>query len=102
MNKVGPASSLLFEKERNVLRLIYAIRNSFPQSVEVYTKGSCYQFFKILQAVFPEAEAYYDCDHVITKIDGQFYDITGRVKKEKHLPDDGTYEARLGHLVWSP
>jgi hypothetical protein len=29
--------------------------------------------------VFPEAECWYDTDHVCTKIDDKFYDITGEV-----------------------
>ena len=65
-----------------VLFFIQTIRNSFGGSVEVYTKGSCYQFYKILKQVFPQATAWYNIDHVITEINGKFYDITGRVKKD--------------------
>lgn len=64
---------------------IKTIRNSFVGSVQVYTQGSCYQFFRILKSVFPQAEAYYDSDHVITKIDDKFYDITGEVQCQNHL-----------------
>jgi hypothetical protein len=64
-----------------VEKFISVIRDSFIGSQQVYTEGSCYHFFLILKEVFPEAEAYYDLDHIITKIDGKFYDITGEVKE---------------------
>ena len=33
--------------------------------------------YLILKYIFPEAEAYYNCDHVITKIKNIYYDING-------------------------
>lgn len=59
---------------------IATVRDSFIGAQQVYTEGSCYHFHLILKEVFPEAEPYYDLDHIITKIDGKFYDITGEVK----------------------
>lgn len=58
---------------------IAALRDSFIGSQQVYTQGSCYHLYLILKEVFPEALPYYDGDHVITKIDGKYYDITGEV-----------------------
>ena len=67
--------------ERNsVEQFIAAVRDSFIGSQQVYTEGSCYHFYLILKEVFPDADAYYDADHIITKIDGKFYDITGEVR----------------------
>lgn len=68
-----------------VLYTITTIRNSFPDAVEVYTRGGCYQFYLILQSIYPEAVAYYDDSHIITKINENYYDITGKVKRENHL-----------------
>lgn len=68
------------------LSLISAIRNSFIGSELVYTCGSCYQFYLILKEAFPEAEAYHDENHVITKIGENYYDITGEVQRENHEP----------------
>jgi hypothetical protein len=51
----------------------------------VYTNGSCYQFYLILKFVYPQANAYYNSDHVITEIDGRYYDIKGDAKKTNHL-----------------
>lgn len=70
----------------NVLTIISTIRNSFDGSVDIYTNGSCYRFYEILKAIYPQAEAWYDSDHVITKIMDKFYDITGEVNKENHIP----------------
>lgn len=58
---------------------ISKIRDSFVGSQQVYTEGSCYHFYLILKEVFPEAESWYDQDHILTKIDSKFYDITGEV-----------------------
>ena len=67
------------KKEQEVEKFIQTIRDSFIGSQQVYTEGSCYHFYLILKQVFPEAKAYYDADHIITKIGDKFYDITGEI-----------------------
>jgi hypothetical protein len=69
----------------DVENFIATIRDSFIGSQQVYTEGSCYHFYLILKQVFPQAECWYDLDHVITKIDERFYDITGEVKANTQL-----------------
>jgi hypothetical protein len=87
--------------ESKVLDFIKVIRESFKGSEIVYTQGSCYQFYKILKHVFPTAEAYYNSDHVLTEIDGKFYDITGEVEKTNHLRVKDHYdEAKLNKLIY--
>lgn len=54
------------------------IRESFQDAAFVYTNGSCFEFYKILKSIFPQAEAWWNVDHVWTEIDGVWYDITGR------------------------
>lgn len=76
----------------NILSFIKTIRDSFEGSELIYTHGSCFKFYLILEKVFPSAEPFYDEDHVITKIGNRFYDITGEVKCEGHLP---MFEYRL-------
>jgi hypothetical protein len=68
------------------LDYIHLIADSFHGAEHVYTMGSCYQFYKILKAVFPEAEAYSDNEHVITKIGSGFYDITGPMDPKGYTP----------------
>lgn len=69
-----------------VIHFISTVRDSHPTMVSIFTHGSCLYFYRILKSVFPQAEAYYDMDHVITKIGDRYYDITGEVKKKNHQP----------------
>lgn len=70
----------------NPLDFIKIISNSFHGAEHVYTKGSCYQLYKILKPMYPQAEAWSDDDHVITKIGNGFYDITGEVDPRGFSP----------------
>jgi hypothetical protein len=63
-----------------ILNLIRVIRESFPQSVEVYTQGSCFRFALILKTVYPEGEIYNDEDHATFFYLGKHFDIRGEVK----------------------
>jgi len=69
----------------NVESFIATIRDSFIGSQEVYTEGSCYHFYLILKEVFPQANPHYDMNHMITEIDGKYYDITGEVKLNSNM-----------------
>lgn len=71
---------------KRVLQFIRLIRESHKEMVNIYTKGSCLDFFFILRNVFPSARAYYNSNHIITRIDGRYYDITGQVEPDRHLP----------------
>lgn len=82
-----------------ILRFIASIRNSFPESVKTYTQGCCFGFHLILKEVFPDATAYYNSDHVITKVDDKFYDITGEVTGEGYLPMIGHYTTYYNRLT---
>jgi len=66
-------------RHRDILRLITAIRTSHKDIERLYLEGQCYNFFKILCAVYPCAECWYDPaeGHVYTKIGRYFYDIRG-------------------------
>lgn len=50
-------------------------------------EGKCYEVYRLLKVVFPQAEGWYDGDHVITRIDGKFYDKSGLVEHKPYLPD---------------
>lgn len=47
--------------------------------VDIFTLGSCLNFHLILKSIYPESELLFNIDHVVTKIDGKCYDITGCV-----------------------
>ena len=89
--------------EEKILTIIKAIRESFGGSIGIYTCGNCYQFYEILKTIFPEAEAYESGNHVFTKIDGNFYDIRGKLNsKEIHLiPVDDSRIESLTQNKWT-
>lgn len=66
----------------NPIEIITRIRESDPYIEMIYLYGGCYKFHEILKGIFLEAEPYInkEKDHVVTKIDGNYYDITGCVK----------------------
>lgn len=66
-----------------VINLIKEIRNSNPVMLDIFLAGSCCNFYFILKTVFPNAKAYFNIDHVVTEIEGRFFDITGEVSKEE-------------------
>lgn len=68
-----------------VLRFIALIRNSAHKlQTLIFTEGACYQFHLILKNRFPESVAYYDMNHVITRIGDGYYDITGEAAAANH------------------
>jgi hypothetical protein len=72
------------------LVFINLLRNSDNYIKTIYLNGGCYQFHLILKTLYPKAVPYVvgyrpnsRMDHVITKIDNKYYDITGEVDKSK-------------------
>lgn len=81
--------SFLQKKEpfTHVLKVIERIRDSFDDSVEVYTKGSCVKFAMILKEIFPQGVILYDMNHAIFELDNNYYDINGFAEKtDNHIP----------------
>lgn len=71
-------------KKHEILEVITAIRESHPDMSELYTKGQCYNFYKILRSIYGQSvEPWYDYleGHVYSKIGGRFYDIRGVRKR---------------------
>ena len=68
----------------HVIQTIRLIRDSHSEMTNIFSYGSCMNFHFILKHHYPQAELYYSIlhGHVITKIDGQFYDITGQVTRD--------------------
>ena len=58
------------------------IKNSFKDAEFVYKNGSCFELYRILKEIFPQAIAWTNIDHVWTEINGEWYDIDGK-RKEK-------------------
>jgi hypothetical protein len=64
---------------KKILELITEINNSNPIMKDIFLNGSCFNFYHILKVVFNDAEPYCNIDHVITKINDKYYDITGEI-----------------------
>lgn len=64
---------------QKAINLIHEISMSNTIIKEIFLKGSCCNLYFILKSVFPEAKAYFNVDHIITKIDKKYYDITGEI-----------------------
>ena len=61
---------------------------------EIFSKGNCGNFAIMFHMLFPESELWYACDvmspeqlvtHVICKLDGRWYDISGDISGERTL-----------------
>lgn len=64
--------------------------------VNIFSGGSCLNFYFILRRVWPQAIPFYNINHIITKIDDRYYDITGDVtnlvKKDGYSPFHSWYD----------
>lgn len=62
-------------------KLIDALRETDIYIEGIYLNGGCYAFHKFLKVIYPNVSPYFnkDEDHVVTRINGRFYDITGEV-----------------------
>jgi len=71
-----------------VLHFLAILRDSVPNARDLYTQGGCWKLYCLLHAVWPQARAWYDHieGHVITEIDGIYYDINGRVRNHAATP----------------
>ncbi len=58
---------------------IEMLRDSDQYISTIYTNGACYQFFLILKKMYPSSIPMIDeiKDHIVTMIDGIYYDING-------------------------
>lgn len=65
--------------------IIKRIRDSFDESVVVYTQGSCVKFCMILKEIFPSGKILYNSDHAIFELNGLCYDVNGIAEKTNHI-----------------
>lgn len=78
---------------RQILNFIEAVRDSHPKMVEIYTKGSCLNFHIMLRRAFG-GEAWFNINHVVTKIDDCYYDITGVVSPKGYMKYGNIYATK--------
>lgn len=70
--------------EEEILIIIDELRETIHGSIPIFTMGNCYQFYEILKSIFPSAIAYYDGNHIWTKIEDNYYDIRGKLTRESY------------------
>jgi hypothetical protein len=63
-----------------VLAFLAALRDVHPDMARYGLNGGCFRVYLLLKQAFPGAEAWYDSDHVLTRIGDHFYDIRGQVE----------------------
>lgn len=78
-----------------ILNILQTLRESHPHMKWVFLEGSCMNLFVMLKQIFPKAEAFFDLDHIVTKIDDRFYDITGEVFPDAPTKFTKTYAGRV-------
>jgi len=74
----------LITEQQRIENIISAIRDIHSDINDICLNGSCMNFHVVLRRIFPNAEPYFNIDHVITKINGNFYDITGKVNPKDY------------------
>lgn len=66
------------------MTFITKLRRIYP-TYEPDSNG-CLKFYQLLKEMYPHSRGWYDSDHIITEIDGEYYDIHGIAKKGRHIP----------------
>jgi len=87
-------------KHREILNFISILRQAHPEMERIFSNGACFYLYLLLKKAYPEAVAYYDNNHVITKIGNKYYDITGSVEcKNSILLTEYYCKKRTSRLV---
>jgi hypothetical protein len=76
-----------------ILEFISLINKTFGKYKEM--SGGCYKFHLLLKKMFPYAKIWYCNNHVLTQINGRYYDIDGEQKLSNfdyNFLDTFTYE----------
>lgn len=82
---------------------IAMLQHVHPDVMRYGQNGSCFHVYRLLAEVFPDAEPWYDGNHVITKIGERFYDITGEVVPlPDHKPMRENVTSFNNAVFWSP
>ena len=64
--------------------IIKALHDSDGYIKSIFLQGGCYQFYVLMKSIYPTARPLINSkkDHVIASIEGEFFDITGKVSGE--------------------
>lgn len=81
-------------KHDQIIQFLAELRNSHKDMTNIFLYGSCVSLFSMLKALNPEAVSWYNLEHVITEINGRFYDITGEVSNKNFFPFHRNYQTK--------
>ena len=65
------------EREKRAGTLLAALRNAHEHMRGVFRHGGCYELFRILRTIEPDAEPWFIDEHIYTRIGNRWYDIDG-------------------------
>ncbi len=94
------------EKSMGIKELIKNLRETDSYIETIFMQGGCYKFHLFLKSLFPDSMALInkDEDHIITRICGEYYDITGEVsdsgyclinKRQNNIVEGWTFSGRM-------
>jgi hypothetical protein len=68
-----------------ILTFINTLRETDIYIKYIFSQGSCYQFYLLLKAMYPDAKPYIDNEdgHIASLIDGVLYDIEGLIPADE-------------------
>lgn len=75
-----------------------ALRELHPDMSRWCLNGGCFRLYLAIKQVFPQAEPYYDGCHVITQVDGRWFDIRGEIQPVSEI---GTAFIRMDPLIFN-
>ncbi len=76
--------TLVTNPNPEILLTLKLLNDLYDGLNHICRNGSCFQLYLLLKHLYPQAVAYEDSNHVITEIDGCFYDIRGAVLPDGH------------------
>ena len=60
-----------------ILNVAQILRETHPHMRGIFTNGGCFEFYRLAHAINPQAEAFYQGDHVYARLGNTFIDIEG-------------------------
>ncbi len=88
-NEINENKALSQTSVSSCLLLVNSLRETDRYIESIFMQGGCYRFHLFLKNIFPVATPFIhkDKDHIISKIDNQFFDIKGIVEnKNEYSP----------------
>jgi len=71
-------------RQAEILELIGELRGSHTEMEHIFLNGRCFNLYLLLRRIYPQSIPWYNSDHIITEIDGKYYDITGQVSNKNY------------------